>query len=82
MNIPALIAAILLPPLGAYLIKGKGRDFGIALGLTILFFLPGMIFALFIVSGGSTDRLAEAVSRRWRAMRPARSGNRASAGSA
>jgi len=72
MNIPALIAAILLPPLGAYLIKGRGRDFAIALGLTMLFFLPGMAFAIFIVCGGSTDRMAEAASRRWRAMRAPR----------
>ena len=72
MNIPALIAAILLPPLGAFLIKGMGRDFTIATVLTLLFFLPGMAFAVFIVCGGSTERVAAAVSRRWRAMRPAR----------
>jgi len=71
MNIPALIAALLLPPLGAFLVKGKGRDFVIALVLTMLFFVPGMIFAIFIVCGGSTDRLAESVSTRWRAIRPA-----------
>ena len=70
MNIPALIAAILLPPLGAYLVQGKGRDFAIALVLTILVFLPGMIFAIFLVCGGSTDRLAESVERRWHAIRP------------
>ena len=72
MNIPALIAAILLPPLGAYLVKGKGRDFTIALVLTVLFFLPGMVFAIFLVCGGSTDRLAGSAARRWQAIRPAR----------
>ena len=72
MNIPALIAAILLPPLGAYLIQGRGRDFAIALGLTMLFFLPGMALAIFIVCGGSTDRLAESASRRWQAIRAPR----------
>ena len=72
MNIPALIAAILLPPLGTFLIKGAGRDFIIAIVLTLLFFLPGLIFSVFIVCGGSTDRPAAAISSRWRAIRPAR----------
>lgn len=72
MNIPALIAAILLPPLGTFLIKGLGRDFGIAIVLTLLFFLPGLLFSVFIVCGGSTDRVAAVVSRRWHATRPAR----------
>ncbi|MBB5684496.1 YqaE/Pmp3 family membrane protein [Sphingobium boeckii] len=72
MNIPALIAAIVLPPLGAFLIRGMGRDFFIAIGLTMLFFLPGMLFSLFIVCGGSTDRPAAAIARRWRAIRPVR----------
>jgi len=64
MNIPALIAAILLPPLGIFLERGMARDFWISVPLTILFFVPGVLFALFIVLGGSTERLAGAFARR------------------
>jgi uncharacterized membrane protein YqaE (UPF0057 family) len=44
-----VVAAILLPPLGVYLAHGPGRDFLIACGLTVLGFLPGVIFALWTV---------------------------------
>lgn len=44
-----IVAAVLLPPLGVYLAHGPGRDFAIACGLTILGFLPGMVFALWSV---------------------------------
>jgi uncharacterized membrane protein YqaE (UPF0057 family) len=44
-----IAAAILLPPLGVYLAHGPGRDFLIACGLTVLGFLPGVIFALWTV---------------------------------
>jgi len=63
MSAAAIIAAILLPPLGVFLMRGMGRDFWIAMALTFLFYLPGVAFALFIVLGGSTDRLAERISR-------------------
>lgn len=42
-------AAGLLPPLGVYLARGPGQDFMIACGLTLLGFLPGAAFALWIV---------------------------------
>ncbi|WP_448662236.1 YqaE/Pmp3 family membrane protein [Sphingomonas sp. CJ20] len=42
-------AAVLLPPLGVYLARGPGRDFGIACGLTVFGFVPGMAFALWSV---------------------------------
>ncbi|MGN6269622.1 MAG: YqaE/Pmp3 family membrane protein [Sphingomonas sp.] len=45
----AIVAAVLLPPLGAYLAVGPGRDFAIACLLTVLGFVPGMIFALYLV---------------------------------
>ncbi len=69
MTAPAIIAAILLPPLGVFLVAGMGRDFWIAMGLTALFYLPGMAFALFIVLGGSTSRLAESVARMWQSAK-------------
>lgn len=43
-----VVAAVLLPPLGAFLAAGPGRDFVIACVLTMLAFVPGMIFALWL----------------------------------
>ena len=63
-----VIAAILLPPLGVFLVKGLGRDFWIATALTLLFFVPGLIFSLFVVLGGSTERMARIMSRRREAV--------------
>jgi uncharacterized membrane protein YqaE (UPF0057 family) len=47
-----VICAILLPPLGVYLHEGElnGR-FWISLLLTLLFYVPGLIYALIIVLG-------------------------------
>jgi len=42
----ALVAAVLLPPLGVFLGRGIGRDFWIATVLTLVGWLPGMVFAL------------------------------------
>lgn len=47
-----IAAAALLPPLGVYLHRGPGRDFLIACGLTVLGFVPGMVFALWTVLRG------------------------------
>ena len=44
-----IAAAALLPPLGVYLARGAGREFGIACGLTVLGFVPGVVFALWTV---------------------------------
>jgi uncharacterized membrane protein YqaE (UPF0057 family) len=46
-----LAAAVLLPPLGVFLVEGPGQDFLIACVLTVLAFLPGIAFALWVVSG-------------------------------
>jgi len=48
-SIAAVIAAILLPPLGVFLARGLGTQFWIDTVLTILFWVPGMIFALVLV---------------------------------
>lgn len=64
MRIGAVIAAILLPPLGVFLTRGMGRDFWIAIVLTLLFFLPGVLFALFVTGGGSTAAFASRFRRR------------------
>ena len=41
-----VIAAVLLPPLGVFLARGIGTPFWIGLALTIVGWLPGVIFAL------------------------------------
>ena len=47
-----VILAILLPPLAVYLHQGEiNTKFWIALLLTLLFFLPGVIYALIVVLG-------------------------------
>ena len=45
----ALIAAILLPPLGIYMARGIGPAFWIGTALTVLFWVPGIIFALALI---------------------------------
>jgi uncharacterized membrane protein YqaE (UPF0057 family) len=48
-----VILAILLPPLAVYLHEGAiNTKFWISLILTLLFWLPGVIYALIVVLGG------------------------------
>lgn len=60
MSAGRVVAAALLPPLGVYLHRGGGREFGIGTVLTLLAFVPGMIFALWTVL--AQPALAEAPS--------------------
>ena len=47
------ILAILLPPLAVYLHQGEiNNKFWISLILTLLFWLPGVIYALLVIFGG------------------------------
>jgi uncharacterized membrane protein YqaE (UPF0057 family) len=47
-----VILAILLPPLAVYLHQGEiNTKFWISLLLTLLFFLPGIIYALIVILG-------------------------------
>ena len=47
-----VIIAILLPPLAVYLHQGEiNSKFWIALLLTLLFYLPGLIYALVVILG-------------------------------
>ena len=48
-GIGAIVAAILLPPLGVWLARGIGPAFWVALALTCVAFFPGMIFALIAI---------------------------------
>lgn len=51
-SIVEIIFAILIPPLGVFLHEGEiNSKFWIDLLLTLLFFLPGMIYALVVVLG-------------------------------
>ena len=45
-----IIAAVFVPPLAVFLSKGVGKDFLINLVLTLCFFIPGMIHALWLVT--------------------------------
>ncbi|MEH3107983.1 MAG: YqaE/Pmp3 family membrane protein [Sphingomonas fennica] len=44
----AVVAAILLPPLGIYLVRGLGPAFWVGVALTIFWWLPGIAFALVV----------------------------------
>jgi uncharacterized membrane protein YqaE (UPF0057 family) len=49
-----VILAILLPPLAVYLHQGEiNNKFWISLLLTLIFWLPGVIYALFVILGGA-----------------------------
>ncbi len=51
-QIVLIILAILLPPLAVYLHQGEiNNKFWISLLLTLLFFLPGIIYALLVITG-------------------------------
>ena len=45
-GIGAIIASLLLPPLGVWLVRGIGPAFWVSLLLTCLAYIPGMIFSL------------------------------------
>ena len=49
MNILHIILAIFLPPVAAVLTVGLGMQFWLNLLLTIFFFVPGVIHALWLV---------------------------------
>jgi uncharacterized membrane protein YqaE (UPF0057 family) len=55
-----IAAAALLPPLGVHLARGAGQEFLIACGLTLLGFLPGVAYALWIVLRGEAAQPATA----------------------
>jgi uncharacterized membrane protein YqaE (UPF0057 family) len=48
-----IILAIFVPPLAVFLMVGLGRDFWINLILTLLFWLPGTLHALYLIVNGS-----------------------------
>lgn len=48
-NLLAIIVAIFLPPVGVAIHEGITTRFWICLVLTLLFFVPGLIYALFVI---------------------------------
>ena len=49
VNMSAICCAIILPPLGVFIKFGVKVEFWICLVLTILGWIPGMVYALYIV---------------------------------
>lgn len=45
----AIVLAVLLPPVGVWLARGVGPAFWVSLLLTILGYVPGMVFSLIAV---------------------------------
>lgn len=45
----ALVAAILLPPLGVFIVRGLTPAFWITVLATVIGWLPGVIFALLLI---------------------------------
>ncbi|WP_121665380.1 YqaE/Pmp3 family membrane protein [Mesonia aquimarina] len=50
MSILTIILSVLIPPLAVFLNKGLGKDFLINLILTLIFWLPGAVHALYVNS--------------------------------
>lgn len=48
-NLLSIIVAIFVPPLGVALHSGLSKQFWICLVLTLLFFVPGLIYALYVI---------------------------------
>ncbi len=49
INVLRILLAIFLPPVAAFLTVGIGLHFWLNLILTLLFFIPGVIHALWLV---------------------------------
>lgn len=45
-----IIIAILLPPVAVFMKKGAGKDLIINIVLCLLFFIPGLIHAIWLVT--------------------------------
>lgn len=49
MTIIRLVASVLIPPLGVFLKRGLGWSFVISIILTMLAYVPGLIYAIWVV---------------------------------
>lgn len=50
MDIVRILLAIFLPPLGVFLTVGIGKEFWFSLILTILGYIPGLVYAVWVVA--------------------------------
>lgn len=57
MIILKIILAILLPPLGVFVQEGLNQNFWISVILTLLGYLPGILFALYILLAKGSARV-------------------------
>ncbi len=56
MDVIRIILALILPPVAAFLTVGIGLQFWLNLLLTLFFFVPGMIHALWLVVRRGRDQ--------------------------
>ena len=49
-NFIAIVVSIFIPPLGVLIHKGMGKDALINLILTLFFYLPGLIHAIWVIT--------------------------------
>lgn len=49
MNILRILAAVFLPPLGAFLTVGFGLHFWLNIVLTLMGYVPGLVHAIWLV---------------------------------
>ena len=57
MTIVKIILAILLPPLGVFVQEGLNSNFWISVILTLLGYIPGIVFALYILLAKGSARV-------------------------
>ncbi len=50
MGIIRIIASVIIPPVGVFLKRGFGWSFLLSILLTILGYVPGLIYALWVVT--------------------------------
>lgn len=50
LDVVKIILAVLLPPLGVFLEVGLGLHFWINLVLTLFFYIPGLVHAIWIIA--------------------------------
>jgi uncharacterized membrane protein YqaE (UPF0057 family) len=56
MNIVRIILALLLPPVAAFLTVGIGLHFWINILLSLFFYVPGMIHAIWLVVRNASNK--------------------------
>lgn len=54
-KVAEIVAAVLLPPLGVFLNRGMGMPFWISVVLTLIAFVPGVLYALYLILIDSRD---------------------------